>query len=120
MKKRVYIVDVDLECPDYKFVKDVVAREGHEITSLENADLCFFTAGTYLSQHNASLIEGLLNDAKKNGKRIVIVKPYGTSYMPLYFRQMHLMGIELLKSQIAAVLRDKAPSESAIVFNRYC
>ena len=88
MSYRVYVSSVDATCPDYRFVCDVVSQTDHQMTNLEQCDVCFFTAGTYLSGHNAPPMQAEIQEALRLQKRIVVVKPYVTHYMPLYFRRL--------------------------------
>ncbi|MDY4610562.1 MAG: hypothetical protein SPD11_08130 [Sphaerochaetaceae bacterium] len=120
MNKKIYICDVDVKCPDYIFTKEVVRNCGGLLSSLEDADLCLFNAGVYISRHSAKEMEKWLRRAIDREKQIIIIKPYGTSYMPLYFRRLKLEGIELLKSQIEAVLEGVLPDFSKLLLNRYC
>lgn len=119
MNKKIYICDIDEKCPDYLFTKEVVQSQGYSLSSLETADLCLFNAGVYISGHNAGKLEKELRKAVGEKKHVVIVKPYGTSYMPLYFRRLKLEGIELLKSQIMAVLDGLIPNSDKLLCNRY-
>ena len=116
----VYLCDVDTECPDYLFAKSVVDKMGGKLVGYKDADICLFTAGTYLSSHNAALMENELNDVLSQKKHVIVIKPYGTSYLPLYFRRLGLESIELLSSQISAVVAGCNPDKSKIRFNRYC
>lgn len=116
----VYLFDNDKDCPDYIFTKEVVINEGHNLVPLIESDLCFFNAGVYISGHNAKQLEVKLDEAISLNKEILIIKPYGTSYLPLYFRRMHLKSVELLYSQISAILRRECPDSSKLYLNRYC
>ena len=116
----IYLCDVDKECPDYIFATAVIENAGSRLVGYQDADICLFTAGTYLSSHNAAPMEKELEKVISAGKQVIIIKPYGTSYMPLYFRRLGLEGIELLASQISAVATGETPDGSKIRFNRYC
>ncbi len=116
---KIYVPSIDTSCPDYLFVMNVLSSAGVRIVDMEACDLCLFTAGTYLSKHNAKAIENEIRTAMGLGKRIVVVKPYGTAYMPLYFRKLKLVGIECLKSQILEIVSDIPIDQSEILFSRY-
>ena len=78
----IYLCDVDKECPDYIFAKAVIENAGSRLVGYQDADICLFTAGTYLSSHNAAPMEKELEKVISAGKQVIIIKPYGTSYMP--------------------------------------
>ena len=119
MNKSIYICDVEKSNPDYIFTEEVVVNHGDSLSVLDSAEICLFNAGVYISGHNAKKFEELLQKATHLNKQVFVLKPYGTSYMPLYFRRLSLPGIELLRSQIEAVLEDREPDEAYLTCNRY-
>ena len=117
---KVYLFDYDKDCPDYTFTKEIIQKELCQESSMDDADICLYNTGVYISKHNARILEADLAKPISKNKKIFIVKPFGTSYLPLYFRRLGLNSIELLYSQISAVLKDEEPDSSKILFNRYC
>ncbi len=118
--EKVYLCDLDKDNLDYIFTKKVIEENGFLLSSLEDADICLFNAGVFLSKHNAVPMEEELYRAKQEKKKIIVIKPYGTSYLPLAFRKLKLSGIELLATHIEAALKDKPLNEADLLLNRYC
>lgn len=120
MMKKIYLCDIDKDCPDYIFTKEIIEDKNNLLVNLEDAELCIFNAGVFISKHNATEFKRNLTLAIEKGKEIVVTKPYGTSYMPLYIRRLNLKAIELLYSQINAIIQGIEPDSEKILFKRYC
>lgn len=75
-----------------------------EVPSLEQAQVYVVLSGMYLTWGYPEVIRQELEQARQQGKRILVVRPYGTGYVPVRLRSYADAVCDLTQESIQKVL----------------
>lgn len=105
----IFLNNTDVNCPDYIFIKTILETYKDKITVVDEMvenGISMFTSGTFILRKNTAGVLSNLELAVDKNNKIVMIKPHGTSYLPMQMRKKDIIVCECKRSFVIEMIEN--------------